>query len=187
MSCLYRRGSECLVASSLLADQHRVNLCTDEACETCLNSDDPKTKNNVTYSLAITFCLRNCPELAQPLIKEHKKYLGINEDPLEKIRKGNGVGSQCWKLLESLGIEHKVNCPCIRMAIVMNQWGPEGCRENKEVIVEHFQKYYKNYGWAECIKAATKSVTTGLVFKLNPLDPFGSIVEESIKRAEQAK
>jgi len=66
----------------------------------------------------------------------------------------------------------------------MNMLGVEGCRKHREALVKAVRNAYKRTGTVEVLAAAAKAVASGLAFKLNPLDPFGSLVDEAIRRAE---
>lgn len=68
----------------------------------------------------------------------------------------------------------------------MNHWGVSGCRANRAKIVAHLRSAYKAASYVELAKAAGKAVTTGLAFRINPLDPIGSIIDEAIRLAEAA-
>ncbi len=78
----------------------------------------------------------------------------------------------------------KLNGSCQKMAAKMYARGTEGCQKHRAEIIEHLRTSYKETSTAEVWAAVANSVTTGLAFKLNPLDPFGSLVDEAIRRAE---
>jgi hypothetical protein len=67
----------------------------------------------------------------------------------------------------------------------MDLWGVDGCRANQEQIVQWMRDGQGRWGWKEKMTAATKAVTTGLAFKLNPLDPYPGLIDEAIRRAEE--
>jgi SAM-dependent methyltransferase len=89
-------------------------------------------------------------------------------------------------LLSSLGIEHRDDCQCLAWAERMNAWGPAGCRQQRAAISAHMRDSARGYGWGDLTKAAAKAVTTGLALRLNPLDLYGSLLDESIRRTEAA-
>ena len=68
----------------------------------------------------------------------------------------------------------------------MNDWGPTGCRLARSEIVETMKMNAKQYGWKTVATAAALAVRNGLAWKLNLQDVFGSLVDEAIKRAEEA-
>lgn len=108
------------------------------------------------------------------------------QEKLNQIKTGNSVGSQLWRLLESLGVQHTASCPCLKFAEQMNAWGVAGCREHRAEIVEHMRTNAKAYGWSTVATAAAKSVLTGVAFRLSIFDPYGSLVDEAIRRAAEA-
>ena len=69
----------------------------------------------------------------------------------------------------------------------MNGWGPAGCRLARDEIVNGMKANAAAYGWGDVTKAAVLAVRTGLVWQLNPLDVYGSLVDEAIRRAEQVQ
>lgn len=93
-------------------------------------------------------------------------------------------GTHLHLLISELGGKPTSGCGCTAYAQQMDSWGVEKCREQRAEIVEHLRKAYKGTSYAELTKAIAKSVTSGLAFKLNPLDPLGSLVDEAIRRAE---
>ncbi len=95
-----------------------------------------------------------------------------------------GVGDFLAQIIHSVGGKPATGCQCRELRGKMNQWGAAGCREHRAEIVEHLRKAYKGTSAVELLTAAAKAVTSGLAFKLNPLDPFGSLVDEAIRRAE---
>ena len=110
-----------------------------------------------------------------------------NEEILQDILAGNGVGSQLWKIFSRLGIKHYPECSCLLLADLMNELGPEGCRYNHEKILKLLKKNQKKYGWSSYLKAGANAVVTGWIFKLNPLDPLPGLLEKAISIVEQDK
>lgn len=106
---------------------------------------------------------------------------------LRTIIEGIGVGSQLWKLLESLGVKHTTDCTCLIWAELMNSWGPAKCRESRAEIVEHMESSAKSYGWTTYIYASLKVVVLRLMFRISITDPYGSLLDEAIRRAELAE
>lgn len=104
---------------------------------------------------------------------------------LRDIISGRGVGSRVWNLLESLGVKHAADCGCLGTAERWNAWGVAGCRAARGEMVTHLRRNAKRFGFLAAVKAAVKALTTGAVFTwLNPLDPYGSIVDEAIRITE---
>lgn len=99
---------------------------------------------------------------------------------------GDGVGSQLWKLIEAVGIQHTANCSCLDWAERMNAWGPAGCRQARREIVQHMQASAVNYGWLEIGAAVARAITSGLALRLSVTDPYGSLLDEAIRLAEAA-
>lgn len=86
--------------------------------------------------------------------------------------------------MRSIGVGKQTACQCDEMLSKMNAWGVAGCREHRAEIVEHLKAAYKETSWADFATASSKAIASGLAFKINPLDPFGSLVDEAIRLAE---
>lgn len=132
------------------------------------------------------------------------------DKPEQKIRfwpKGFGPGTELKALIASLGINPGPSCDCNAMARQMDEWGVEGCREHFDEIVDRIKQNQARWGWQESIeenakqeageeapkggwklgdtiRAGWKAVTSGLAFKINPLDPIPSLVKMAIHKAE---
>ena len=87
-------------------------------------------------------------------------------------------------MLATLGINPAPACDCKGKANQMDAWGVEGCRERRDVIVDWMREGQGRWGWKDKLAAATKAVTSGLALKLDLLDPFPSLIDEAIRRAE---
>jgi hypothetical protein len=194
IACQERDGTNCRIASAAIGET--VTECTDAACVACQTGQFPRMVNHVTLSLALSACRKlHCRrELIDALLIQHAPHNPhhdhVSQEAARRITAildGTGVGSQVWRLLESIGIKHNVGCDCLAWAERMNAWGPVGCRHARPLIVEHMRASAKSYGWGDVAKAVTKAVTTGLAFRLNPLDPFGGLLDEGIRLAEQVK
>lgn len=94
------------------------------------------------------------------------------------------VGSELMLMVDRIRLQNVPGCRCREMARKMNGWGVDGCREHRAEIVEHLKAAYKETSWADFAAASAKAIASGLAFKLNPLDPFGSLVDEAIRLAE---
>ena len=197
MQCPHLNNGECRVASQLAGrtvEPHRT------ACEVCLTLDPPSATNNVTVNIAIGACLQaKDQETFMRIVREHSHLLSKGDtsdrkaqsDRLRAIEAGHGVGSQIWRLLSEIGVRHEPNCSCLGWAEKLNDWGPAGCRLARAEIIEHLQDERKRYGWARSIQAAARAaaqaardLATGQRPWLNPMDPYGSLVDEAIRLAE---
>lgn len=94
-----------------------------------------------------------------------------------------GPGTELKAILRRLGIVSGPNCECNSKVAVMDQRGVEGCAETRDEIVDWIKHGAPRWGWADHLKAAALAVITGEAWKLNPLDPYGSLVDLAIVRA----
>jgi len=191
--CEHLRDNTCHLADRL-AGGHST-AATAESCAVCDQQSEPRALNSVTVSLAVSGLGRaGRKDEAAALLASHGHLLQrvaaapstSAQERLQAILAGHGVGSQLWKLLGSLGIEHKTTCTCLSLAERMNALGPSGCREKSAELLEQMRKNQEQYDWTTWLKAGTLAVVTGLAFRLNPLDPLPGLLDEAIRLAELA-
>lgn len=106
------------------------------------------------------------------------------KQPIKAWNKGKGPGTELKKILSSLGIEAGPTCDCRARANEMDEWGVEGCKANRQQIIDWMREGQERWGWKDKWTGAARAVMSGLAFKLNPLDPFPGLVDEAIRRAE---
>jgi hypothetical protein len=158
------------------------------ACEFCTHKADPPQQiNEVIISLALAQT-RDRSEAREQILRDHGHRLQRHDAQprnmqLAEIMHGQGPGSELWRLLSELGIPHKPTCGCLALAERMNAWGPFGCRLARPEIVSLMRVNAKEYGWTDVAKAAAKAVTTGVAWRLDLTDVYGSLVDEAISRA----
>jgi hypothetical protein len=60
-----------------------------------------------------------------------------------------GPGTELTELLKSYGIEEKPSCSCRAVARQMDQWGVDGCRQQKNFdwIVKRVMENAQKYSW----------------------------------------
>lgn len=95
----------------------------------------------------------------------------------------HGPGTQLKAIFASLGINPKSQCQCNEKSAWMNRWGVDGCRERRDIIVGWLRDSKHWFDSEEVAKAAYMALRSGLAFKLNPLDLFGSVVDLAIEQA----
>lgn len=125
----------------------------------CINCGRPRTLSVETFH-------RNCD--------------GGAEDRLRR-----GPGGELARLLAEIGAEPTSGkCSCAARAREMDGWGIDGCRERREEIKDWLREAYKGTSWRELFAAISAAAKSGLALRINPLDPFGSLLDEAIRRAE---
>ena len=102
------------------------------------------------------------------------------------IAMSRGVGAHLKLLLKEFGVNSDL-CGegCGSFAAMMDGWGIEGCRDNREAILERLRQRYKETSWKTALNAAFQSVVTGNVWGMDVLNPIEWLVDEAIRRAEQ--
>lgn len=96
-----------------------------------------------------------------------------------------GPGRELKLMLNSLGITPGTTCDCNERMTAMNDWGVDGCLQNRDTIIEWLKSGQVRWGWRDKMQAAAMAVVTGLAFKLNPIDPFPGLVDECIRLAKE--
>lgn len=96
----------------------------------------------------------------------------------------DGPGLETQLIFTSLALPPKEQCQCDAKAAWMNQWGVQGCKERRKLVVSWLRDSQQWYGPEEQAIAAYNALKSGLAFKLDLLDLFGSIVDLAIARAE---
>lgn len=197
MTCEFLSSAGCEIANRLAGANCRVP--SERACQACADCDPPREANWITVSLALG-AVRSDPSRFAQLWAEHGHHIPERESAdvadayakarqrqLQEILASHGVGSQLWRMLESIGVKHDEDCGCLGWAERLNAWGPAGCRLQRDEIAVQLRRQSKRLGWRRSILAAARSVATGLAFRLRPAEPFGSLVDEAIRRAEAAE
>lgn len=100
------------------------------------------------------------------------------------IQRPRGPGAELTALLAELDIHDTKGCDCKSKARQMDNWGPAGCREHFQEIVDWLRESAKRLGWLARLVLAAKAIATGLAFRLDPLDPCPGLVREAIHRAD---
>ena len=96
-----------------------------------------------------------------------------------------GVGTHLNLLLKEFGISADLcGSGCGSFAAAMDQWGVDGCRQNRDKIKERLLQKYKETTWMTSVNAAFQSVWSGNVFKMDILHPVDWLIDEAIRRAE---
>lgn len=104
-------------------------------------------------------------------------------DPSERSI-DRGVGHELSKLYKSLGINPPADCTCRALSNRMDALGPAGCREHESELVTAMEENAAKYKWTDTLKAGWKALGSGLVLKINPLDPLRSCLRIAIERTE---
>ena len=187
--CEHRDGRSCAIACRI-AGLDRIQVVTDQACNVCRETTPPQAVNKVTNDLA-AYALLRLGRKAEAMRIYNLTAPKVDHDRLRTISAGTGVGSQIWRLLSEIGVHHDPDCDCLSWAERLNEWGVAGCRLARAEIIEHLQDARKQYGWVRSIQAAARAaaqaardLATGQRPWLNPMDPYGSLVDEAIRRAE---
>lgn len=152
---------------------------------------DPSGNQGLNYVLR-SFCEDN-PQW-QPVFYNPNQYgltiLGCNPEdfPMQKVmawKLNKGPGTELKLMNAELGIKPAENCSCNRLAAEMDWLGVEGCRKNRQKIVEGLKENSTKYKWTDFLMAGLLSATCSFATKIKPFDVYGSLVDEAIKRAEE--
>jgi hypothetical protein len=112
------------------------------------------------------------PNLGQPIIRDCDFASDGSRWPTP--------GTSLAELIAEIGITDDGNCGCAAFAALMDAWGADGCRTNRDFIIERLQSAATSR-WIDAITSGGPILLTTW-FRI--ADPFGSIVDEAIRRAE---
>jgi len=121
---------------------------------------------------------------ASQLAEEGDVAVVATPNPTWNAIPATGPGRELEEIFEQMEIAYRESCGCAAYARQMDLWGVAGCTEHFDEIVERLRTNAAKYSLWEQFKAAGRALQSGLVFHLNPLDPFPGLVNEAIRRAE---
>jgi hypothetical protein len=98
-------------------------------------------------------------------------------------RPASGPGTELKALLATLGITPS-GCACESRARRMDAGGVEWCREHRDEIAGWLRDEAAKRGWGDVFAAGARAVLSGLAFRIDPADVYGSLVSLAIERAE---
>jgi hypothetical protein len=94
----------------------------------------------------------------------------------------SGPGTELKQIIKEIGI--RIGCAlCREWELKMNAWGIDGCKEHRQEIIDRLREAASEASWSQTFTAASGLLSKSwfLIF-----DPYGSIVDESIRRAEKS-
>jgi|SRR6185295_6961836 len=97
-----------------------------------------------------------------------------------------GPGSVLMAMLAQLRFNSKKGCQCKQRAAQMDVWGVDGWRQRRAEIIAWLRESYTTTNWTEKLVASGLAIVSGLAFRLDLADPFGSLVDEVVRRCDQA-
>lgn len=134
VNCEYRDGEICKVSSAMVSADISTYPAT---CNACSQQEKPKSINKVTCGLANLYVLQNKLNRAD--------YQAVVDCFAVPIVHGNGPGTELKKIL-SWFVKPVPTCSCHARIIQMNQWGPDGCEQRIETILDWLQESAKQSG-----------------------------------------
>lgn len=119
--CKYNEHGFCKISSEIAGMPVAI---AEDACRACVRDPKPRDVNHVTTSKAI-YTLRQ-----QGKVIPRDMYQNV-----QKAKRG-GPGTELKSLLGWFGISESEGCQCSEHASKMDEWGPDKCEANMEVILE---------------------------------------------------
>lgn len=95
----------------------------------------------------------------------------------------DGPGTELKAMLAEIGVEAWEGCGCESLADDMNRWGAEGCREHRQTIVSHLKRKAGELPLLDLVKTPARVLRGSWAEAISILDPWGSLVDEAIRRA----
>lgn len=97
----------------------------------------------------------------------------------------DGVGTRLQEALKrDLGISDAQCASCRQVMLEMNAAGVAGVRARRAHYAEHLRHAAEQQRWAVRLRAAAGALWSGLAWRLDPGDPYGSLVDEACRRQE---
>lgn len=134
MTCEHLDGDNCKIASAMVSALVKTY---PETCHACSQQENPFSINMYTCGLANLYVLQNKLNKAD--------YPAVSACVSKPIEYGLGPGTELKKLL-SWVVKPSPTCSCHRKIIQMNQWGPDGCEQHMETILDWLHKSAKDAG-----------------------------------------
>lgn len=124
--CIHLNNNVCTLASSLIQEQVVAN---EQACSYCQSDSKPMQINSVVAGIAILQLATNSKPIPATLLA----LVDSKRKPPKQ-----GPGTELKKLISWFIYKREVQgCrTCYDRETQMNEWGPNGCRENIQTIVE---------------------------------------------------
>ena len=95
--------------------------------------------------------------IVQTMAKKAAKEKGIKTLESYENKLGEGVGTELHRMIPKF--LEKPGCKCKDMARKMNIWGPDGCENNRTLIVNHLSNKAEKIGFLSWVpKSATRMV-----------------------------
>jgi hypothetical protein len=103
-------------------------------------------------------------------------------DPTYVKPEPSSVGRILHDIIQALSLDLPGCSSCDGRASRMDAWGPGGCRANRDVIIGWLKESAGDVGLVTKALTAVRALGLGIV--INPADPYGSLVDAAIERAE---
>lgn len=100
------------------------------------------------------------------------------------VVKPGGPGTELKAMLLEIGAKTTHGCGCNDLALTMDRLGVEGCRKEREHIVEKLRGNAAVLNLVEFGRLAVSSLTATWITSIHPFDRYGSLVDEAIRRTE---
>lgn len=132
--------------------------------------------------------LKLCPNARQHgedwcIDTDDECFRAITSMQLKKSARGTPgkAGTHLNQILHSLGMRACQGCNST--AKMMNEYGDAWCIEHRAKLVENLQRRMTQLQPHYIASAAMRAIAKGMTF-VNPLDPAGSIFDESLRRSQ---
>lgn len=96
----------------------------------------------------------------------------------------SGVGTMLKSLIGTLDIPEQPGCNCDELRERMDDLGVEGCRKQRETLIATLRHNAAHIQWLAKATAIGPAITSGLAFKVNPLDPIPGLFDEAVRLTE---
>lgn len=157
-----------------------MSRCECKGAGFCSRHNVPKTEHLVELCRSSPRYFAIWEEGRGPLQRKAPDYQERrNRAARRKIRGSKyGPGSELADAIKRLGYTIERGCKCKSRVAAMNAWGPDGCRERTEEIVDWLMRSAKKAGWLE------RFVATAPVLRWGTREVLRQLVKEACDRSE---
>lgn len=143
-------------------------------CDFIQESPEPNERGKYVYE---------CPNCGLRIGLREPNAVIANQCGAKEAAPQFGPGTELKGVFDELAIEDDGCGSCLILRLYMNRIGIDGCRRERQVLAGKLAAKAKKRGWGTKLTAAAGAVTSGLAFRINPLDPYGSLIDLAVERA----
>lgn len=95
-----------------------------------------------------------------------------------------GVGTLLRGIFSEMTIVPVKKCGCAKIAQEMDTEGPDWCMAHRHELATRIYEKSSISEWIQAFASLPTNIQSGLAFRINPLNPVVSLIEEAVRRYE---